>query len=118
VFKAAIPAGRKRARLGLPREHFQLSKFFNLGDDMNLGIIILAVCLVPALVVGSVLLWVGTNAMLYWRRITRDVAFAIASVRSALGSIYDDTVRESLPDDFLDLVGKLTNQGSAKTKVT
>jgi hypothetical protein len=26
----------------------------------------------------------------------------------ALRTIYDDTVRESVPDDFLDLLGKLT----------
>jgi hypothetical protein len=26
----------------------------------------------------------------------------------ALRSIYDDTLRESVPDDFIDLIGKLT----------
>lgn len=72
---------------------------------MNLGIIILAFCLVPALVVGSVLLWVGTDAMLHGRG-TRDAALAIFG--QALRSIYDDTARQSLPDDFVDMLGKLT----------
>jgi hypothetical protein len=85
---------------------------------MNLGIIILAVCLVPALVVGSVLLWVGTNAMLYWRGIRRDAVLAIVSLRLALRSTYGDTVRQSLPDDFLDLLSKLTNIGSERRRLT
>ena len=108
-----------------PREHFELSKFLIIESGrraqamtMNLGIIILAVLLVPALVVGSVLLWVGTNAVLYWRRVTRDAAFAIVSLGSALHSIYDDTVRELLPEDFVKLLGKLTNQGSARRRLT
>lgn len=75
---------------------------------MNLGIIIVAVCLIPALVVGSVLLWVGTDAMLHGRG-TRDFALAILGLGQALRSIYDDTVRQSLPDDFRDLLGKLTD---------
>ena len=84
---------------------------------MNLGIIIiLAVCVVPALVVGSVLLWVGTDAMLHGRG-ARDVALAIVGLRQALRSIYDDTARQSLPDHFVDLLGKLTEhrQPVAKT---
>jgi|KBSMisStaDraftv2_1062788.scaffolds.fasta_scaffold685913_2 hypothetical protein len=76
---------------------------------MNLGMIILALWLIPALVVGSVLLWVGTDAMLHGRG-TRDVALAICGLGQALRSIYDDTVRQSLPDDFRDLLGKLTAQ--------
>ncbi len=31
-----------------------------------------------------------------------------ADVGRALRSVYDDTVRESVPDDFLDLLGKLS----------
>lgn len=82
---------------------------------MNLGIIILAVCLVPGLVVGSVLLWVGTDAMLHGRG-TRDVALAILGLGQALRSIYDDTVRQSLPDDFRDLLGKLTQHSQPVTR--
>ena len=83
---------------------------------MNLGIIILAVCLIPATVVGAVLLWVGTDAMLHGRG-ARDVALAIVGLRQALRSIYDDTARQSLPDHFADLLGKLTEhrQPVAKT---
>jgi hypothetical protein len=31
-----------------------------------------------------------------------------ADVGRALRSVYDDTLRESVPDDFLDLLGKLS----------
>lgn len=31
-----------------------------------------------------------------------------ADVGRALRTVYDDTLRESVPDDFLDLLGKLT----------
>jgi hypothetical protein len=31
-----------------------------------------------------------------------------ADLGRALRSVYDDTLRESVPDDFLDLLGKLT----------
>jgi hypothetical protein len=79
---------------------------------MNLGILLLAVCLVPALVVGSTLLWIATDAILHGREITRDVALAISRLRLAMRPIYDDTVRETLPNDFLDLLSKLTNDGS------
>lgn len=82
---------------------------------MNLGIIILAVGLVPALVVGSVLLWVGTDAMLHGRG-TRDVALATLGVGQALRSIYDETARQSLPDDFRDLLGKLAEQSQPLTR--
>lgn len=82
---------------------------------MNPAIIILAVGLVPAVVVGSVLLWVGTNAMLHGRG-THDVAATIVGLGQALRSIYEDTVRRSLPDDFLDLLGKLTEQRQPLTK--
>ncbi len=82
---------------------------------MNVGIIILAVCLIPALVVGSVLLWVGTDAMLHGRG-TRDVALAIPGLSQALRSIYDDTLRQSLPGDFLGLLGKLTEHRQSVTK--
>lgn len=82
---------------------------------MNPAIIILAVGLVPAVVVGSVLLWVGTDAMLHGRG-TRDVALAIVGLGQALRSIYEDTVRQSLPDDFLDLLGKLIEHRQPVTK--
>ena len=83
---------------------------------MTLSIIILAACLVPALVVGSVLLWVAMNAILHGRGIIRDVASAMG-LGQALRSTYDDTVRQSLPEDFLDLLGWLTEhkQRLAKT---
>ncbi|MEO5774193.1 MAG: NepR family anti-sigma factor [Sphingomicrobium sp.] len=32
----------------------------------------------------------------------------VADVGRALRSVYDDTLRESVPDDFLDLLGKLS----------
>lgn len=77
---------------------------------MNLGIIILAVFLVPAIVIGSVLLWNGTDALLHGGEITRDVGLALESLGRALRSTYDSTARESLPDDFLHLLGQLTNR--------
>ena len=81
---------------------------------MNVGIIIVVVCLVPALVVGSALLWVGTEAILHGRG-TPDVALAIVGLGQALRSIYDDTVRQSLPHDFLDLLGKLSGHRQSTT---
>ena len=32
----------------------------------------------------------------------------VADLGRALRSVYDDTLRESVPDDFLDLLGKLS----------
>lgn len=32
----------------------------------------------------------------------------VADVGRALRSVYDDTLRESVPDDFMDLLGKLS----------
>ena len=75
---------------------------------VNLWVILVAaIFLVPGLVFGATLLWVGTNAMLHGRGFTRDVAMTIAGIRRALRSIYGDTVRESLPGDFLDLLARL-----------
>ena len=83
---------------------------------MNLGVILLAVILVPGLVIAATLLWIGTNAMLHGRGITQDVALAIASLRRALRSIYDDTARESLPQDLLDLLATLKQPRPARAK--
>ena len=41
----------------------------------------MAVCLVPALIVVAVLLWIVTNAILHGRGITREAAITIASLR-------------------------------------
>jgi hypothetical protein len=59
------------------------------------------------MVVAAVLLWVGINAIIHGRSITSEAALTVGSVRRALRSIYDDTVREALPDDFVELLDKL-----------
>ena len=74
---------------------------------MNLWVILLAIILVPGLAIGAALLWIGTNAMLHGRGVTRDVALAIASLRRVFCSIYGDTARQSLPQDFQDLLATL-----------
>ncbi len=78
---------------------------------MNLGLILLAVCIVPGLAVGAVLVWVGTNAMLHGRRVADEAALTISKLRRALHIIYDDAADESLPDEFVDLLSKLTGDG-------
>jgi hypothetical protein len=75
--------------------------------SVSILVILLAALLATGLVVATVLVWTGMNAILYARRITHDAAMTIAGLRRALRSIYDDTISESLPDDFLDLLGKL-----------
>jgi hypothetical protein len=85
---------------------------------VDLWVILFAVCLVPALAVAAVLLWVGTNALLHGRGFTREAAITIASLRRVLRSIYDDTARESLPDDFLDLLGKLKRHRTPVTNTS
>ena len=80
---------------------------------MNLGIIILAVFCVPAIVLGSALVCVGTDAILHGRAITRDVAIAMGLTRG-LRATYADTVRQSLPDDLLVLLGKLRSLPDVK----
>ena len=84
---------------------------------MDFWVILLAACLASALVVTAVLLWVGVNAILHGRGLTREAALTIATLRQALRSIYEDTVRESLPDDFVALLRKLTRRkrGPLKT---
>ena len=78
---------------------------------MNLWLILLAVCAVPGLAVGAGLVWVCTNAMLHGRSVTDEAALTISRLRRALHTIYDDTARESLPDEFVDMLGKLTRDG-------
>lgn len=78
---------------------------------MNFGVILVAVCLVPALAVAAVLVWVGANAILHGRSVTDEAALTIARLRRALHTLYDDTASESLPDEFVDLLGKLTGHG-------
>jgi hypothetical protein len=78
---------------------------------VNFWVIILTAGLLAGLVVAAVLLSVAMSAILHGRSITREAAITIANLRRALRSIYDDTLRESLPEDFLDLLGKLTRHG-------
>lgn len=79
---------------------------------MGFMVILLAVCLAPALVIAAALLWVGTNALLHGRAFTREAAITIASLRRVLRSVYEDTAQEALPQDFLDLLGKLKSHGT------
>ncbi len=76
--------------------------------SVTFSIVLLTLALVPPLVVGAALLWIGTNAMLYGRRITHEAAIAFANVWGILSPLYRDTLHESPPRDILDLVGKLS----------
>lgn len=78
---------------------------------MNILAVLLAACLVSGLVVAAVLLWVGINAMVHGRGLSREAAMTVASLSRALRSIYNDTLRESLPNDFIVLLGKLARPG-------
>ena len=81
---------------------------------MTPGVILLAIFLVPGLVVAAVLVWTGTNAILHGHGMRQEAAITIATLQRVLRSVYRDTVRESLPDDFLVLLRKLTRHGSDK----
>ena len=72
------------------------------------------VVLVLELAVAAALIWIGTNAILHGRGIGREAAITIASLRRLLRSVYDETIRESLPADFVDLLGKLRGRRTAK----
>ena len=72
---------------------------------MSFWVILLAAFLMAGLVVAAAMLWVGANAILNGR--TPERALTVATLRRALQSIYKGTLRESLPDDFLALLGKL-----------
>jgi hypothetical protein len=82
---------------------------------MSLWFILLASCLAAGLVVAAMLLWVGITAILHQHRLMGEAAITVASLGPALRSIYDGTVRQSLPDDFLDLLRKLASQKSRET---
>ena len=75
---------------------------------MSFWVILMTASLLSGLIVAAVLLSVAVSAILHGRTITREAAITVASLRRALRSIYDDTLRESLPEDVLDLLGKLT----------
>ena len=81
---------------------------------MDFWLILLVSGLASGLVVAAVLLWVGTNALLYGRGIRQQASISIASLGRLLRSVYDDTVRESLPDDLLGLLDKLTGNRARK----
>jgi len=49
--------------------------------------------------------------MLHGRSVTDEAALTIARLKRALHTLYDDTSRESLPAEFVDLLGKLTRDG-------
>ncbi len=74
---------------------------------MNLLVILLTACLLSGLVAGAQLLSIATKAVLHCRGLTAEAAATIADLRSVFRSIYRDTVRESLPQDFHVLLGKL-----------
>ncbi len=78
---------------------------------MNLWVILLAACLVIGLGAAGALLWVATKAMLHGRSAADEVALTISRLTRALHTIYDETGRESVPDEFVDLLGKLTRDG-------
>ena len=75
---------------------------------MDYWVILLASWLMAGLVVAAVLLWLGVNAILHGRGLAQEAQVTIASLRRVLRSVYDDTVHQSLPDDFQRLLGKLT----------
>ncbi len=77
---------------------------------MNFWLILMVSLLASGLAVAGLLVWIGANAMIHGRGMAREAAVTIASLRRALRSIYNDTLRESLPADFLALLGKLTRQ--------
>ena len=79
---------------------------------MSFWVILLAAFLMAGLVVVAAMLWVGTNAILNGRG--REPALTVATLRRALRSVYKGTVRESLPDDFLALLGQLAGRGSRR----
>jgi hypothetical protein len=81
---------------------------------MTIWVILFAAALAPALVVGAVLFWAATNAILQKRGITGEAAILIESLSRAFRSIYGDTVRQPLPEDLLGPLCKLT-QDSPKT---
>jgi hypothetical protein len=73
------------------------------------------VLLILELAVAVALIWIGTNAILHGRGIGREAAITIAGLRRLLRSVYDETIRESLPAEFVDLLGKLKGRQTGKT---
>jgi hypothetical protein len=65
--------------------------------------------LLSGLAVATVLLSVAVGAILHGRSMTREAAITVANLRRALRSAYDDTLRESLPEDLSNLLGRLTS---------
>ena len=74
---------------------------------MDFWVILLASWLMAGLAVAAVLLWLGINAILHGRGLTHEARVTIDTLRRVLGSVYDDTAKQSLPDDFRRLLGKL-----------
>ena len=83
---------------------------------MNFWIIVLTACLLSGLVVAAALLWVGIHAMMFGRVMPRNAAVALANLGRALRTSYNDTLRESLPDELRDLLRKLGRSGRRETK--
>ena len=83
---------------------------------MNFWVIVLTACLLSGLVVAAALLWVGINAMTFGRVMPRNPAVALANLGRTLHSCFNDTLRESLPDDLRDLLRKLARPGRRQTK--
>ena len=78
---------------------------------MDFWLIFMAACVASGMVVAAALLWVGINALIYGRGVRQQASISIASLGRMLRAVYDDTVGESLPDDFRDLLAKLTKHG-------
>lgn len=72
--------------------------------------ILLASFTAAGLVIATMLFWVGINALIHQHRLMREAAISPESIGQALRSIYDHIVRESLPNDFLDMLRKLTRK--------
>ena len=81
---------------------------------MSVWFILLASCMVASLVLAATLLSVGINAILHQHRLMGEAPITVASLAPALRSAYNATVREALPQDFLDLLRKLTVQARAR----
>ena len=119
VRRAADKVSRDQA----DAEHFQRS-IFVLGDEPMLRstryrtVNFWVILLVLELVVAAALIWIGTNAILHGRGLGREAAITIANLRRALRSVYDETVREALPNEFVELLGKLRGRQAAKGRET
>ena len=104
-------------------EHFRRSNLKNSSQvtflkvsAVDFWVIVLSAGLLAALSIAAALLWVGINAILHGRGLTREAAITVTNLSRALRSIYNDTLGEALPDDWRDLLRKLARPGRREAK--